>query len=56
LVDATINQTMVSAVDGALEIRLDRAECVGEGVYSSLGGAKGATEKIKMERATGHKF
>ncbi len=56
MVDATINQTMVSAVEGALEMRRDRAERVGEGVYSSLGGAKEATEKIKMERATGHKF
>ncbi len=56
MVNATINQTMVSAVEGALEMRRNRAERVGEGVYSSLGGAKGATEKIKMERAMGHKF
>ncbi len=56
MVDATINQTMVLAVEGALEMRRDRAERVGEGVYSLLGEAKGATEKIKMERATGHKF
>ncbi len=47
---------MVSAVEGALEMRRNGAERVGEGVYSLLGGAKGATEKFKMDRATGHKF
>jgi hypothetical protein len=48
-VNATINRTMVSVVEGALEIRRGRAERVGEGVYLSFGGVKGATEKLNGE-------
>ncbi len=44
-VNATINRTM----EGALEIRRGRAERVGEGVYLSFGGVKGATEKLNGE-------
>ena len=41
-VEATINQTMVSAVGGSLEMKLDRAERVWEVFYKSFGGSNRA--------------
>jgi hypothetical protein len=53
-VDATTDQTTVSAVGWMLERRLKRAERVGGDVYLSLWVlANGATKKIKIERAMG---
>ena len=52
-IDATTNQTTLTAVGWMLERRLKRAERVGVDVYSSLWVANGATKKIKIERAMG---
>ena len=52
-VEATTNQTMVSAVGGGVERRCERVERVGEDVYSSFWVTNRATKKMKIERAIG---
>ena len=52
-IDTTTNRTIVSARCSALERRCERAERVGEEVYSSFRVANRAMKKMEIERVIG---